>query len=127
MGNSRRHSRSSFVKSRLRRLKIRHHARREIRCHAGLARASTSGPLPLLRLQLRVAREEPAALQLVATRLEGFFFSHTRLKVAPVVLFRDLNSHVLAVVFHHGEDKRSRGYLLAHNFLALLYPPSELR
>src|SRR5438270_14083179 len=119
MGNSRRHPRSSAVKSRLR-LQMFVVARTRHLCLI-IRRAFSPD------LKLRVAGEESAAPHLVATGLEGFFFSHTCFKVTPVVLFRNLNNHVLAVVFNHGEDKRPMGCLLAHNFLALLYRPSEPR
>ncbi len=74
-------------------------------------------PLALFNLQLRMACKETSALHLVATRLESIFLRNSCRQVALVILFRDFDGHVLAIVLNDGENEFPFSLLIAYIIL----------
>ena len=81
--------------------------------------ARASGSLFILNLQLRMTREEAAALEFVAAGFERLIFINSSFQVTPVAFFRNFDSKVLAIVFNHGKDERSIWFLFAHKFTGI--------
>jgi hypothetical protein len=67
------------------------------------------GSLFLVKLQLRVAREEAAAFEFITAGFHCGIFIDSGGEIGLLIFLRNLDGYVYAVVFNYSEDKGSSG------------------